>query len=616
MARFGFVIFASSVLVALLFGAIWLAGRPAPEPEPDGLIQGLSAEEIARWRRATQGSRLMPYEWFIALEAAEGDRMLSETLVDYGYLPARLDDPNPLPIGFVLDQQAHDLLTYSDLYWYEGQRGDVGVRAEPWVGLNCSACHTGVVDYEGQRVIIEGGPTLADFQSMIEGVDAAMEATAADPETWERFAARVLDGKDTPDNRSLLGEAFGELIGWQRRSAKSNDTDVRYGHARLDAFGRIYNKVIMFADPFSTGNPADAPVSYPFLWGTHDHHRVQWNGIAKNETLRLVGGRFLDHGALGRNTGQVIGVFGDIVIKRPGSVASALAGYRSSVDTTNLEWMETLVSKLQAPSWPDMLPAIDFDLAAQGEDLYRAHCASCHKLPDMLGENEPIEVMLPFAETAPENQTDIWMACNAYLRTAEAGLFSGQPDGYFRGNPIGAEAKIATLLKNAVTGALVAQKGEIIKSASTTFFGAPAPPEIIEPDGKRVFAMARTGTGSDRNLEARDICLTDDNPILAYKARPLDGIWATAPYLHNGSVPTLYDLLLPAVDRPQSFYTGSSEFDPEKVGYVSDVGPFLFETRDPEGSILSGNSNLGHEYGVSGFTEADRQALVEFMKTL
>src|SRR5207248_7345886 len=95
--------------------------------------------------------------------------------------------------------------------------------------------------------------------------------------------------------------------------------------------------------------------------------------------------------------------------------------------------------------------------------------------------------------------------------------------------------------------------------------------------------------------------------LLSYKARSLNGIWATAPYLHNGSVPTLYDLLLPpnpedaknpsaAVEcrpvpagveyRPCKFMVGSRELDPEKVGLKSSgYNGFLFNTK------LPGNSN-------------------------
>jgi hypothetical protein len=109
--------------------------------------------------------------------------------------------------------------------------------------------------------------------------------------------------------------------------------------------------------------------------------------------------------------------------------------------------------------------------------------------------------------------------------------------------------------------------------------------------------------------------------LLAYKGRPLNGIWATAPYLHNGSVPTLYDLLLPAspkpddpkdmVYRPKTFIVGSRELDTKKVGFKSAGYPgFLFDTSVP------GNSNAGHDYGNRKLSEQDRLDLVEFMKSL
>ena len=105
--------------------------------------------------------------------------------------------------------------------------------------------------------------------------------------------------------------------------------------------------------------------------------------------------------------------------------------------------------------------------------------------------------------------------------------------------------------------------------------------------------------------------------LLAYKARTLNGIWAAAPHLHNGSVPNLYQLLLPAEKRNKIFYIGTWEFDPVNVGYVSTKTPgaFLFDT------TLEGNSNAGHEYGTGDygkdpFTEGEIWALIEYMKTL
>ena len=103
-----------------------------------------------------------------------------------------------------------------------------------------------------------------------------------------------------------------------------------------------------------------------------------------------------------------------------------------------------------------------------------------------------------------------------------------------------------------------------------------------------------------------------------YLAQPLDGIWLTGPYLHNGSVPTLDDLLRPARDRPKAFVRGTDDIDLVRGGYVSppcrpgryDAGvAFCFDTGRP------GNANTGHEYGVN-LTPADRAALVHYLLTL
>jgi hypothetical protein len=87
----------------------------------------------------------------------------------------------------------------------------------------------------------------------------------------------------------------------------------------------------------------------------------------------------------------------------------------------------------------------------------------------------------------------------------------------------------------------------------------------------------------------------------AYKARPLAGIWATPPFLHNGSVPNLYELLLPAEKRTAKFLMGTKDFDPKNVGYMlkplNEKG-FVFDTS------LAGNSNRGHEFRGTEGTKA------------
>jgi len=102
-----------------------------------------------------------------------------------------------------------------------------------------------------------------------------------------------------------------------------------------------------------------------------------------------------------------------------------------------------------------------------------------------------------------------------------------------------------------------------------------------------------------------------------YANMPLDGIWLRAPYLHNGSVPTLRDLLEPSADRPSQFYRGDDVYDPVRVGFRSDrpadaAGAFfLFDTQAP------GNGNRGHEGEAFGTELAarDKDALVEYLKT-
>jgi hypothetical protein len=102
-----------------------------------------------------------------------------------------------------------------------------------------------------------------------------------------------------------------------------------------------------------------------------------------------------------------------------------------------------------------------------------------------------------------------------------------------------------------------------------------------------------------------------------YANSPLDGLWLRAPYLHNGSVPTLRDLLEPSGRRPAKFYRGYDVYDQKNVGFVAEVAEesgrkyFLYDTAKP------GNSNRGHEgerYGTE-LSSAEKEALVEYLKT-
>jgi len=104
---------------------------------------------------------------------------------------------------------------------------------------------------------------------------------------------------------------------------------------------------------------------------------------------------------------------------------------------------------------------------------------------------------------------------------------------------------------------------------------------------------------------------TADLNKIGYEARPLHGIWATSPYLHNGSVSSLYELLLPPDQRQKRFYVGTLLFDPVKVGYLTDAdsGSELYD------AALRGNSNSGHLYGTT-LSDAQRYDLIAYLKTL
>jgi len=103
--------------------------------------------------------------------------------------------------------------------------------------------------------------------------------------------------------------------------------------------------------------------------------------------------------------------------------------------------------------------------------------------------------------------------------------------------------------------------------------------------------------------------------IAGYKPRPLAGVWATPPFLHNGSVPSLTALLLPPDQRPKDFWRGCDIYDPVAVGFRAtppdDDCPraFHFDT------ALRGEGNGGHTYGTD-LPPADKAALIEYLKTL
>lgn len=532
-----------------------LGATEAPAPPPPATVDGVSLDQgwddetREQFWFTTQGSQILPYTYFLALEQASSPEPFGSpaNMDRYRYLPSPPSSLNPdgLPIGFAkhLDPDS----------------------GEAFLGLTCAACHTTRIDYNGTGFLIDGAGTLADFQSMFGDLIAALNATAMDNDKFARFADQVL-GPDHSQMQAdtLLNDLVATTLELAQRHALNRPPSPP-GFARLDAFGNIFNEIMVVSLGVpANASPPNAPVSYPFLWTTAQLDRVQWNGSAPNAGI----------GPLARNIGEVIGVFGHLQIEVGDH---AIFGYPSTIEVGNLGALEKWVADLLSPQWPNQyLPPIDAVKAANGKALYETYCASCHAVIPRTADQEVQVVMVPVGQV----QTDPTMAVNAATRMGQTGPLEGKHKYIVPiGDTFAATASAGDFITNSVVGVLLNHPFKGIVAAIEEYRRVKEAPSF-DPE--------------------------------SYKARPLNGIWATAPYLHNGSVPTLAQLLLPPSQRMQQFSVGSRQYDPVNVGFVTapSAGSYLYDTAVP------GNSNAGHDYGTAELNDTQRLELLEYLKTL
>ncbi|KAA0958129.1 di-heme-cytochrome C peroxidase [Pseudomonas sp. ANT_H12B] len=551
-------------------------------------LQQWSATDRQTYYFTPQGTQVkgLRYDWFTALELPFSQQRFAtpEYLARFGFLidPGQTPMPNNpgnLPVGFTRHQN--------------------GANQDLFLDITCAACHTGELRFNGQAVRIDGGsaqhvlpssvPTLRGG-SFGQALVASLTSTYYNPWKFERFARNVL-GQDYDGRHQQLRQDFKSSLDTFMKVAW-NDTHrglypTEEGPGRTDAFGRIANA--SFGDAISPANyrVANAPVDYPQLWDMWTFDWVQWNGSAQQP--------------MARNIGEALGVGATLnFFDANGQPLKGDDRYPSSVRLHDLHLIEQTLQRLKPPAWPEeLLGAVDKPLASKGRELFSENCAGCHVPRGAQSNGRWVQhlKMLPveFIGTDPGAANNI--ADHRFDLTA------------LQWDP--AELKqLDVHLQPTPTEPLDLSK---LSSAKGLAY-------ITAFVGNRAYLEANIPTAERPDMDGFGLPI-GVRELRAYKARPLAGVWATAPFLHNGSVPSIYQLLSPQDERATTFYKGTLEYDPRHLGYRTEAftDGFEFDTR------ITGNHNSGHEFrpgkrgnGVIGrlLQPEERWALLEYLKVL
>jgi mono/diheme cytochrome c family protein len=584
-------LFAILLGLGLAVALYYVANPKLPAWSPAQQVHYLeqwSASDRETYYFTPQGTQVkgLHYDWFKALELPFSQQRFAapEYLARFGFLidpnqRATPNNPGNLPVGFARHQNP-------------------GSQDE-FLDITCAACHTGELRFNGQAVRIDGGsaqhvlpssvPTLRGG-SFGQALVASLTSTYYNPWKFERFARNVL-GQDYDARHQQLRKDFKVSLDTFLKVAW-NDTHrglypTEEGPGRTDAFGRIANA--SFGDAISPANyrVANAPVDYPQLWDMWTFDWVQWNGSAQQP--------------MARNIGEALGVGATLsFFDANGQPLKGDARYPSSVRLRDLHLIEQTLQRLKPPAWPEeLLGAIDKTQAAKGRELFTENCAGCHVPRSVQSEGRWVQhlKMLPveFIGTDPGAANNI--ADHRFDLTA------------LQWDP--AElAQLDVQLQPTPTESLDLSKLSSAKGLAyvTAFVG------------NRAYREANIPVAERPNMDGFGLPI-GVRELRAYKARPLAGVWATAPFLHNGSVPSIYQLLSPQDERATTFYKGTFEYDPRHLGYRTEAftNGFMFDTR------ITGNHNSGHEFragtrgnGVIGrlLQPEERWALLEYLKVL
>jgi RoxA-like, cytochrome c-like len=596
--------------------------RPDPSIVAD-YRNGLTAEQREAFYHLSQGAEILPWILLTAVDVADpgSARPFVENLGRYGLLP----DPgrqDGLPVGLAV---ASNPFTF-------------GMK---FVGVTCAACHVSELHYNGKAVRVDGAPNMFNLQLFYsQAVDALTAAMSDRGKLWRalkrlgrqdyqryglaapfiRPASLVYYGTNVLLHRDRL-DARLELIAVISTAKEQRDpAHPTSGFGRLDAFdgtrnflftrlrkadaggGFEVNKANMvrldaavkFPPLWSRKARPPEPVDYyrrqpgrfPPVWGFKDYDWVEWT-IDTNTVME-------------RNITETLGA-GATVVLDPRKTASL---FDSSIPIRNMHALEWLAYYIDPPRWPTaVFGAIKPDLAAAGERIFQSRCAGCHEYRD--GGRTPTQLIRLRGMRPEATGTDPTAALRISCPVPDTGALAIPPRSY--------TAADAELLKDCAG-----------VKAGVPFAGysfARTVQTAVDGIKQKAYAAAGIDAAQQRAMEDldrrgrvawRDTLLDTQAPYGPYAARPLYGIWAAAPYLHNGSVPTLYDLLLPAAQRPTKFALGERQYDPVKLGFV--VSTHCDQQDCVVDTTRTGDGNGGHLWGTD-LPEPDRMALLEYLKT-
>lgn len=665
---------------AYLFTPPFRAVEYAPINDRQFLEQGWTRAERMLFYYHPQGSAQvmlaqLRYAWFVNLERAGSRERFTapENMSRYGFLTDLRQQPDPavnpgnLPVGMTKYFDAKigaELVDFTCSLCHTGELHHQGTAIRVDGG-------------QAMHAITDMKPGQFQAELML-----AMLATYWNPRKFDRFARGVVEPRLT--GGTAEGFDFDAAKRTLRREFKASiDTllanawiDLKYGnypvfegYGRTDATQRIANTV--FGRHISPANyrPATAPVNYPHLWDIAKFDWVQWEGYASQPMARNI------NESLG--VGARLDLFDEFGAPLPPQLR-----YDTSIHPDRLHEIERNLAKLKAPQWPEHLfGGIKIEQARAGRVLFDVHCRHCHgphlgpyvapgqaeRGPPASGDDINLVfhgdgtcTLLPPGNEPEDGQRLTPAQCLNLQNPQRVADVDGRPVYRFdaEGRVIGTQGAAAVPEWRVALVPITdigADRNAALNFANHRYDAsrlgwtpaelvalcvAPAVAQTIDPKSlSAVVGLNLMSTAvSNRYFEQHppasreefdrymgfgilDYPRTDPERLKNYKSRPLHGIWATPPFLHNGSVRTVYQMLSPRAERESWYWSGTKEYDPKDLGYRSlpVPGAVKYDTR------VTGNDNIGHEFragcqsnGVIGpyLEPEERRQIMEYLKVM